>query len=136
MTDPLDQRRPRERESAYLGWVARLPCIACMVHGRFNRRVQVAHLRAGSIEHDKRPTGMAEKPDDRWTTPLCQPHHTGDDRRARLSQHTMGELDFWETLKVNPFELCIALADAYDHGRDGKAVIANFAAIARAELAG
>lgn len=119
-----------------MGWVAGLPCVACMVHGTYNRRVQVAHLRMGSEEHGKRPTGMAEKPSDQWVTPLCMPHHTGDDRVTRHSQHKMSEEDFWRGLGIDPFELCIALFAAFNEGRRGSAVIATFAAHGRRHLEG
>lgn len=126
--DALDQRQPRQRHSAYMGWVAQLCCVACMVAGKFNRQVQVAHLRAGSLEHGKRPTGMQEKPDDVWVTPLCMPHHTGDVRAARRSQHSMSEVEFWEGIGIDPFDLCLALKAAYDAGQSGLTVIAAFVA--------
>lgn len=115
----LRRRDPRERDPAYLGWVAKLPCVACMSHGVVNWRVQVAHVRAASLEHGKRYTGKAEKPSDMWTLPLCMPHHTGDKRIVDLTQHDMGELDFWKAHGIDPFGLCLELRAIYD-GRAGK----------------
>lgn len=132
----MDYRDPRERDRRYLGWVARLPCVACMVRGKINREVQVAHLRAGSEAHGKRPTGGAEKPSDRWTLPLCQPHHTGDRRKVDLTQHNMNELEFWEALGIDPFGLCLALRSAYEAGTPGIAVISAAAGAARRSLEG
>ncbi len=133
----LAQRDPRERDPAYMGWVAKLPCAACMAFGKVTWGVHVAHLRTGSLEHGKRETGLAEKPGDRWTTPLCPPHHTGDKRAVAVSQHSMGELHFWAMVGINPFKLCEALSDAFDsgdpYGRKGQAVIAHFAAMSRKE---
>lgn len=124
----MRQREPRERDPAYLGWVAKLPCVACLAIGRWNRHVQVAHLRASSLDHDKRETGKAEKPADKWTTPLCMPHHQGDSRVVLISQHKMGELDFWAAFGIDPFDLCLALVEAYVNGRSGASVIARFVA--------
>lgn len=118
--DELDQRQPRVRDSAHLGFVAALPCVACLVlSGKFTRPVQVAHLRTGSLEHEKRPTGMAEKPSDKWTLPLCFPHHNG----GKGSQHSMGELDFWAGLGINPFDLCLELSAAFTGGKPGLPII-------------
>lgn len=124
----LRQREPRERDPEYMGWIARLPCPACLAHGRYNTQVQVAHLRASSLEHDKRETGKSEKPHDKWTTPLCQPHHTGDNMRVRDSQHSMGELDFWALYGINPFDLCLELNAAFATGLPGANVIAHHVA--------
>lgn len=108
------ERDPRQRDRLYLAWVARLPCVACMVHGRITWGVQVAHVRAASPEHGKRYTGKGEKPSDMWTLPLCQPHHTGDIRRVDLTQHDMDELEFWEAHGISdPFQLCLDLRSAY-----------------------
>lgn len=128
----MGQREPRERDPAYLGWVAKLPCIACACHARQMRGVHVAHLRAGSLEHGKRSTGKAEKPHDRWTTPLCPIHHVN----SNASQHHVGEEAFWEALHIDPFELCLALNAAFAAGKSGQAVIITFAAAsARSRLA-
>lgn len=129
-------RDPRERDRVYLGWVARLPCVACLVRGTMTREVQVAHLRAGSEAHGKRPTGGAEKPSDRWTLPLCQPHHTGDRRKVDLIQHDMNELEFWAAHGIDPFGLCVELRAAYEAGRAGIPIIARHAAAGRQKLEG
>lgn len=117
------QRDPRERDPKYLGWVATLPCIACMVGGIVKRGVQVAHLRASSLEYGKRETGKGEKPHDVWTTPLCPEHHVNGNR----SQHHVGEEAFWMGLGINPFAFCLALREAYEAGKPGYAVIARTA---------
>jgi hypothetical protein len=127
----LRQREPRERDPDFLGWLAKLPCAACLCVGVFTRGVQCAHLRIGSVAHGKSPTGMSEKPGDRWCVPLCAPHHLGDKRKVRLGQHEGNELAFYAELGINPFDLCLALSDAYDHNRSGSEVVARFAAHAR-----
>lgn len=125
MTDDLDQRQPRVRNSAYMGWIAALPCVGHLARfGEYRRPVEVAHIRAGSLEHGKRPTGMQERPSDIWVSPLCAGCH----RLDNTSQHARGEMDWWEDLGVNPFDLAVALRVAYVAGRDGNAVVALFAA--------
>lgn len=128
------QRDPRVRDPAYMGWIAQLPCAACMGEGRVKWGVHVAHLRAGSVEHDKRDVGKAEKPSDVWTLPLCPPHHTGDARVTKISQHHMAELDFWAHFGIDPFQLCLDLRAAYQSGgrrTEGVAVITKAAARGR-----
>ena len=45
---------------------------------------------------------MGEKPDDRWTTPLCDYHH----RTGILAQHKISEQEFWfEVHGLNPFDI-------------------------------
>lgn len=134
------QREPRERDPAFLGWVAKLPCLACMVRGTINWRVQVAHLRAASPEYGKRYTGKGEKPSDRWVLPLCMPHHTGDSRRVQLIQHDMGELEFWAALGIDdPFMVCMELYQAFQQIGDrtaGIAIISKAAARGRLAIEG
>lgn len=132
-TFDLDQRQPRERNSPYMGWISRLPCVACYAEGKVNRQVQVCHLRAGSLEHGKRPTGLGEKPSDQFTLSLCHGHHTGDIRVTKRSQHQQDELAFWDGYGINPFDLCIALQEAYRAGTSGFTVIAAFVARAKKE---
>lgn len=128
MSDRLRQREPRERESPYMGFIAGLCCVGCLVEtGRYNRQVQVAHLRIPDVERGFRAVGMAEKPDDRRTTPLCYLHHTSGTK----AQEYKGEEKFWVELCVDPFDLCLALSDAYDRQFSGYAVIARFAGQAR-----
>lgn len=125
------EQRPREHDSPYMGWIAALPCLACLIKtGQFVRPVQVAHLRAGSREHNKRPTGMAEKPNDRWTTPLCFRCHNGGSH----SQHHRGdEVDWWSDLGIKVFDLCLELNAAYDAGKSGLTIIVRAAGAARRE---
>lgn len=123
-------KTPRRRERDYLGYVAAMPCAGCLARtGRFVRPVQVAHLRSGSLEHGKRPTGGAEKPGDRWTSPLCWKCHE--------SQHHRGdELAWWAELGIDPFALCVALQADFDRGLSGLAPLIAHAAAARAARLG
>lgn len=134
MTEPtgdyqFDQRRPREHNAPYMGFIAALPCAVCMAGGRVVHGVHVAHLRAGSELHGKRATGMQEKPSDQWTLPLCPPHHVNGPK----SQHHFGdEVGFWAQFNIDPFELSLALQEAYAKGLNGLAVMARFIGDARA----
>jgi hypothetical protein len=106
----LRQRQPRVRNPDYLAWIAKGWCVACYVqNGRLNPEVHVAHVRMPSAAHDKRETGKAEKPDDRWTLPLCPGHHLD----APGAQHRVGERVFWSCLDVDPLDLCLALQEAH-----------------------
>lgn len=82
--DPsLDRKRKREQNGAHLKFIRSLPCLLCETH----QNVQAAHIRMPSPAHGKRGTGIGRKPDDRWTIPLCGPHHE--------MQHQTGEESFW-----------------------------------------
>lgn len=93
---PVDrnQRQPRERDNKHLAFIRRLPCAACGAPAPSD----AAHLRAANHAMGKRYTGKAEKPSDKWTTPLCRDCHT--------HQHSGAELAFWSGLGIDPFTLC------------------------------
>jgi hypothetical protein len=42
---------------------------------------------------------MQQRPDDRWSNPLCPEHH----RTGKFAQHKVGELDFWVWVGIDPF---------------------------------
>lgn len=130
--DDLRQRDPRERSEAFKGWIAGLPCIACMsIDGTINRHVHVAHVRFSDAEASWRSVGMQEKPSDFRCVPLCPAHHTGDSSKTKFTQHNMGEREFYEMLHVNVIALVGRLVDAFERQQSGAMVIATFAATAR-----
>lgn len=118
---PLRQREPRVRDKAYLGWVARLPCVACAAQGRgFRDGVHVAHIRASWADQAGwRDVGRSEKPSDVRTAPLCPAHHMDGPE----AQHRMSERQFWAQLGIWPPAFCGALRRAYEDGEDGRDVI-------------
>jgi hypothetical protein len=127
----LGHRDPRQRDKDYLGWIATLPCLACMcLHGKYKLGVHVAHVRFADDAAGWRSVGMQEKPSDVRTVPLCPPHHVGDSRKTSLTQHNMNEREFYEALGVNAPDVCLALRDAYENGTSGSTVIARFGALA------
>jgi hypothetical protein len=92
----LRQRQPRIKAPKHLEHIRQQPCCIC----GDNTSTEAAHIRAGSQRHGKPPTGMAEKPDDKWTVPLCGKHHR--------EQHTMNELEFWRVHAIDPFEIALS----------------------------
>jgi hypothetical protein len=92
----LRQRQPRLKAPKHLDLIRQQPCCIC----GDNTSTEAAHIRAGSQRHGKLPTGMAEKPDDKWTVPLCGKHHR--------AQHAMNELEFWRIHAIDPFEIALS----------------------------
>lgn len=94
MPDP-NFRDPRQHDDRYLEFIRSCPCCIC----GDNTTVEAAHLRVGSINDDKRGTGMAEKSSDKWALPLCGKHHR--------EQHSMNEREFWASYGLDPFALAM-----------------------------
>ena len=92
----LRQREPRERDNKHLAFIRSLPCCIC---GRID--TDAAHIRTANIGLGKRQSGLAEKPSDKWTVPLCRIHHS--------EQHGMNELAFWKKHGIDPFLLAMQL---------------------------
>lgn len=95
----LRQRQPRERDNKHLDFIRSLPCCIC---GGID--TEAAHIRTASLAHGKKHTGMAEKPSDKWTLPLCNKHHR--------EQHETNELAFWKGYGIDPFMLAITLKES------------------------
>lgn len=98
----MRQRQPRVRDERHLRLIRQLPCLIC---GRYP--AEAAHIRYGDAEHGKPKTGAGEKPDDKWTLPLCAEHH----RTGKDAQHGAGERRWWESWGVDPLALCNELSD-------------------------
>ena len=94
-------RRPRQRAGTHLKWIRTLPCVICGRRGN----IHAAHLRAASPRYGKLAVGIAQKPDDSWTTPLCIEHHI----LGETAQHRDQELSFWKQHEIDPFVLALAL---------------------------
>lgn len=96
---------PRQKDEQYLNKVRQLPCIICMKPSPSH----AAHIRAAAPQYNKRATGMAEKPHDAWTLPLCANHHTD----GPGAQHRTGnEENWWRDRGIDPFTTAIALYEA------------------------
>lgn len=95
------QKRPRQRDEAYLDFIRQLSCIIC----GDTTSTEAAHLRAACASAGHRPVGKGERPDDRWAMPLCSACHR--------EQHAFNETVFWETYNIDPHYLSLALQGAY-----------------------
>lgn len=84
-------RKPRVKKEPHLRFIRGLPCCVCLN----NIETQAAHVRF-SIDGKMNP-GIQQKPDDKWTVPLCGRHHT--------DQHKMEEQAFWLTVGIDPIKL-------------------------------
>lgn len=96
-------KRPRIKDERHLNFIRQLPCVCC---GN-NIETEAAHIRTGALFYGKRDTGGQEKPDDKWTLPLCNRHHA--------EQHKGNELAFWKRYGIDSFVLALTL---YAHTGD------------------
>ena len=118
-------RRPRHRSGLHLKWIRTLPCAICGKQGG----IHAAHLRAASPLHGKLATGIGQKPDDSWTTPLCAEHHILDE----AAQHQDQELKFWKRHAIDPFVLALALWRASGDDEAAFMIISQLRNSARAD---
>lgn len=94
------QRKPRKKAGEHLAAIRELSCLTCGA-----RPVEAAHIRMACLAFGKRETGMAEKPSDQWTLPLCSTcHRTGPD-----AQHAGAELGFYQEHSIDPFVVAMSL---------------------------
>ena len=94
----LRQREPRERDEKHLNYIRSLPCCVCAD----NTSTEAAHIRTAALGYGKAHTGMAEKPSDKWTLPLCG--------RCHREQHAFGdELAWFASKGIDPFMTAIML---------------------------
>jgi hypothetical protein len=111
----LRQRLPREKNEQHLEFIRSLQCVRC----GDDTATEAAHIRTGALEYGKRPTGMSEKPSDKFTVPLCGKCH-------RL-QHSLDEMEFWKCAQINPFVLALCLHAASGDHELAQAVIRSHA---------
>jgi hypothetical protein len=76
-------KQPRQHAPKHLDFIRQLPCLCC----GDNTSTEAAHLRLSDPRVGKRPVGTGEKPDDKWTLPLCG--------RCHREQHKTNERVFW-----------------------------------------
>jgi hypothetical protein len=84
-----------EKRPDHLRYIRQLPCCVCGM-----RPVEAAHIRFNDAATGKRQA-VGQKPDDKWTVPLCAGHHRDDND----AQHRMGERRFWDRQRINPLLL-------------------------------
>ena len=101
--EPGRKRKPAEasqsRDAKHLAAVRRLPCLSCDI----DPAGVAAHLRM-SLPGKPNP-GVGRKPDDCDTVPLCPHCHTD----GPAAQHNVGEANFWEGLKLDPYSIAKSL---------------------------
>jgi hypothetical protein len=102
-------RQPRQHSEKHLDFIRGLPCLVC----QDNTSTEAAHIRGASRRSGKRHVGKGEKPDDKWTVPLCGVHHR--------EQHHVGESAFW--LGQDPFFVALALWAATGNNELGETIV-------------
>lgn len=92
----LKADRGRERDTAHLAYIRRLPCVATFVEtGRLVYGCQAAHVR---LVREGKPGAMGVKPSDKYTLPLTPEMHDRQTNRG-------GERGFWSALGIDPIAL-------------------------------
>jgi hypothetical protein len=96
------QREPRVRNSGFLAFLRRQPCLRCG-----HPKSDAAHIRHAPPGSGWRYVGKAEKPNDLGrAVPLCRVCHE--------MQHRMNEARFWsDVLHLDPVETATRYANAY-----------------------
>jgi hypothetical protein len=93
----MPDKQGRIENPAYLAWIREQRCVLCNT----DQNIEAAHLRVGSIPHNKTYGAMQMKSSDRWALPLCARHHR--------MQHAAGnEIAFWKSYRIDPFILSMA----------------------------
>jgi hypothetical protein len=108
----LRQRQPRVTDPAFLAFVRTKPCCVCVEAPPS----QAAHIRMSSLALGKRECGKGEKPDDKWSVPLCPLCHLDGD----VSVHRVGEEWFWRIVGLNPFAIAALLYAEFEAIRPRK----------------
>lgn len=109
-------RSPRKHDGGHLAFIRTLPCLSC---GK-EPAGEAAHVRMTSAAHGKPNAGVGNKPDDKWTVPLCHWCHV----EGPQGQHRVGEKPFWSRLGMNPLPICEELHEATgDRERAGNVII-------------
>lgn len=88
---------PRLTSESHLAFIRQLPCLICLN----DIETQACHVRYSDSRFGKVNPGLAQKPHDMWTLPMCGRHHD--------LQHSMNEKRFWTELGIDPLPLCLAL---------------------------
>jgi hypothetical protein len=105
-------RQPRQHSEKHLAFIRQLPCLCC----GDNTSTEAAHIRFSSLQAGKRQVGKGERPDDKWTVPLCGSHHR--------TQHQDNERAFWANHQVDPIFIALALWGATGNHELGEQIVA------------
>ena len=96
------QKRPREHNQLHLRLIRSLPCLCCLD----NISTEAAHIRYSDSRIAKVNAGVGQKPDDKFTVPLCGECHR--------KQHSGSERKFWAAQGMDPILIALALYAARD----------------------
>lgn len=107
----MRQRKPRLHADGHLDFIRGLPCCICLN----NTATEAAHVRMADLRAAKEMTGMGQKPDDRWTVPLCSQCHR--------EQHRHREETFWGETNIDPIFLALALHSVSGDLDQGETII-------------
>ena len=100
----------RYKDEAHLKFIRSLPCILC----GDNTTTEACHIRFADASLAK-ATGIAIKPDDYWTLPMCGKHH-------RL-QHQGNERAFWNRAGIDACLYALRLYSVTGDYQKGLAVL-------------
>lgn len=109
MTD-VRQKQPRKKNENHLKAIRQCNCLVCGA----SYPSEAAHIRYSSMRYGKFHTGMGQKPDDKWTVPLCARCHRIGDKKI-TAQHQMSERKFWKAHGINPIEIAAELYACDSH---------------------
>lgn len=104
----------RDKSAKHLDFIRSLPCAVC----GDNVSTEAAHVRFSDPRAAKPITGMGTKPDDCWTVPLCNKHHS--------EQHSFGEAKWWRAIERDPVFLAMALHRVSGNHNAGEHIIQTF----------
>lgn len=97
-------RKGRLRDAKHLAEVRRLPCLVCRQHAPS----EAAHIRLADLTYGVEWVGMAVKPHDWLTVPLCAAHH----RTGKRAEHKVSTRRFWRLVGLDPIGIAKRLYDA------------------------
>lgn len=100
-------RKGRQHDDAHLAAIRRLPCLVCRQHAPS----EAAHIRLADLSYGVEWVGMAVKPHDWLTVPLCEAHH----RTGKRAEHKIGTRNFWRLVGLDPIPIAKRLYDAPTH---------------------
>lgn len=124
----LQRSRGRELDQRHLNRIKHLPCLRCKVLAGDERASyaqvppvsEAAHIRLGDVAWGIEHAGIACKPHDWLTLPLCDKCH----RTGKHAEHNTGSSrNFWKAVGIDPVEFAMVLYDRSQHEKsDQKAI--------------
>ena len=110
----MRQRRPRVHDPKHLRFVRGRLCLVC----GDNTSVEAAHIRMADPRIGKPMVGMGEKPDDRYTVPLCS--------RCHQDQHKHNERAWWADKHRDPILIALALHSHSGDQEMGETIVRGY----------